>query len=192
MRRIVNKNSFPVHLEFIHLCDTAAVNFPTVLSLPRFGILLIAGLGLTLAAQADEPDLYEVGDKFTPFSTSDQHEKTVRVSPATGTKHLIISFTMGNGKDANRFFAEKGATFLEDHQAKFLANIYGMPGVGRLFALPKMRKYPHRILLGDDEHLLDRVPTQKGKLTVLEFGEDNRISRIRFMDPKRELGDLFE
>ena len=66
-----------------------------------------------------------------------------------------------------------------------------MPGVGRLFALPKMKKYPHRILLGDDEHLLDRIPTQNGKLTVLEFGDDNRISRIRFMDPKHDLGGLF-
>ncbi|MGY8717970.1 MAG: hypothetical protein ACKVI3_09335 [Verrucomicrobiia bacterium] len=158
----------------------------------RFAIPFLASIGLALAAHAEEPDLYEVGDKFAAFSTSDQHEKTVRVSPATGTKYLIISFTMGNGKDANRFFAEKGATYLEEHQAKFLANIYGMPGVGRLFALPKMKKYPHRILLGDDEHLLDRIPTQKGKLTVIEFDQDNLISRIRFMDPKRDLGGLFE
>ena len=157
----------------------------------RFFIPFLLSFGLVLAAQAEEPDLYEVGDNFTAFSISDQHEKTVRVSPATGTKYLIISFTMGNGKDANRFFAEKGANYLEEPQGKFLANIYGMPGVGRLFALPKMKKYPHRILLGDDEHLLDRIPTQNGKLTVLEFGDDNRISRIRFMDPKHDLGGLF-
>lgn len=168
------------------------MTFPATIILPRFIIPIIASLGLALSVQADDPDLYQVGDKFVSFSTNDQHEKPVRVSPATGTKHLIISFTMGSGKEANRFFAKKGATFLDEHEAKFLANIYGMPGIGRMFALPKMKKYPHRILLGDDEHLLDRVPIQKGKLTVLEFDQDNRISRIRFMDPKRELGGLFE
>jgi hypothetical protein len=188
----VNKNSFPVHPGFIHLCDTPEVNATATNRLTRFVTLIAVSLGMALAAQANEPDLYEVGDKFVPFSINDQHENRVRVSPATGTKHLIISFTMGSGKDANRFFAEKGSTFLEEHEAKFLANIHGMPAVGRLFALPKMKKYPHRILLGDDEHLLDRIPIQKGKLTVLDFDRDNRISRIRFMDPKRDLADLFD
>ena len=68
---------------------------------------------------------------------------------------------------------------------------YGMPGIGRVFAMPKIKKYPHRILLGDDEHLLDRYPEQKGKLTVFDFNPDGTITAIRFLDPEKDLDKLF-
>ncbi len=165
------------------LMPHVARNLVTLVLLPLFA----AALGA-----ADAPaDTYEVGDKFVPFSTKDQHEKDARVSPALGTKHLVVSFTMGTGKDANRYFEKKGATWLEEKNAVFLANIYGMPGIGRMFAMPKMKKYPHRILLGDDEHLLDRYPEQKGKLTVFDFNDDGTIAAIRFIDADKELDQLF-
>lgn len=160
-----------------------ARNLLTLALLPFFAAALSA---------ADAPaETYAVGDAFTAFSVKDQHEKDARVSPALGTRHLVVSFSMGTGKAANRFFEKKGAAWLDDNQAVFLANIYGMPGIGRMFALPKMQKYPHRILLGDDEHLLDRFPEQKGKLTVFDFNADGTISGIRFLDPDDELGQLF-
>ena len=162
----------------------AARNLLTLILLPLFA----AALGA-----ADTPsDSYEVGDKFEPIAVKDQHEQAAQVAPAEGTRHLIVSFVMGTGKDANRYFEKKGAGWLEQHHAAFLANIYGMPGIGRMFALPKMKKYPHRILLGDDEHLLDRYPEQKGKLTVFDFNADGTIANIRFLDPDKELDRLFK
>ncbi|WP_221031399.1 hypothetical protein [Actomonas aquatica] len=160
-----------------------ARNLLTLVFLPLFA----AALGA-----ADTPtDTYEVGDKFETIAVKDQHEKDVTVAPGGDTRHLIVSFVMGTGKDANRYFEKQGATWLEKHDAVFLANIYGMPGIGRMFALPKMKKYPHRILLGDDEHLLDRYPEQKGKLTVFDFNADGTIAAIRFLDPDDELDQLF-
>ena len=44
------------------------------------------------------------------------------------------------------------------HFLGFIANVYGMPAIGRFFAMPKMKKYPHRIMLADAEGLLDEFP----------------------------------
>ena len=154
-------------------------------------LLLLPFFAAALGAAESPADVYEPGDMFEAVTVKDQHEKDARISPASGTKHLIVSFSMGTGKDANRYFENKGATWLDEHNAVFLANIYGMPGIGRVFAMPKMKKYPHRILLGDDEHLLDRYPEQKGKLTVFDFSPDGKITAIRFLDPEKDLGKLF-
>jgi len=36
-----------------------------------------------------------------------------------------------------------------------------------MFAIPKMKKYAHRIILGDDEKLIAKFPEEKGKVTVI-------------------------
>ena len=66
-----------------------------------------------------------------------------------------------------------------------IANIHGMPGVGRMFALPKMKKYSHRIILGDDADLITRFPEQTGKVTVLTLDGD-KVTAIRFWTPESE------
>lgn len=150
-------------------------------------IPLIFFLSTVLLSAATE---YQVGDPFEPIFVKDQHERDAEVSAANGIRHFIVSFTMGSGKKANQYLEKKGSTWLEDNQAAFLANIYGMPAVGRFFALPKMQKYPHRILLGDNENLLDRYPMQDGKLTVLDLDRDGIITAIRFLDPGKDLDSL--
>ncbi len=146
-------------------------------------------LSLALASVSSAAELYKVGDIFESFTTQDQHEKSYTLEPAVRT--VIVSFTMGVGKDANRFFEKQPATFLSDKQAIFLSNIYGMPSVGRFFALPKMKKYPHRILLADAEHFLDRYPKQEDKLTIFHLAPDTRITAIEFVDPEKNLPAVF-
>lgn len=152
-------------------------------------VILFNCVALTVTAAA--ADLYEVGDAFTFFTVEDQHEQKVTLTAGPATQHVIVSFAMGTGKSANRYFEEKGANFLPEQQAVFLANIYGMPGIGRVFAMPKMKKYPHRILIGDDEHLLDRFPQQPDSLTVIDLDSAGIITAIRFLNPKNELDQLF-
>jgi hypothetical protein len=91
---------------------------------------------------------------------------------------------MSVGKAANRYLAEQGKDFLPSEHAIFVANIYGMPGIGRFFAMPKMKKYPHRIMLADAEGLLDAFPQEDGKVTVFELGAKGEIKAITFWDPK--------
>jgi hypothetical protein len=90
------------------------------------------------------------------------------------------------GKSANKALEKKGADYLPDRNAVFIANIYGMPAVGRFFAMPKMRKYPHRIMLADAEGLLDDFPQKDGKVTIFDLDAEGKIKAIRFWDPEKE------
>ena len=144
-------------------------------------------LGLAASAFAAEP--YKVGDTFAAFTTKDQHDK--EFTYAGGARLVLVAFEMGPGKAANAFFDKQPASFLDEHHAVFIANIYGMPGIGRAFALPKMRKYPHRILLADAEGFLARYPSQEDQLTVLSLDDKGVVTAVRFVNPKKDLASLF-
>ncbi|AOS44407.1 hypothetical protein Verru16b_01469 [Lacunisphaera limnophila] len=147
-------------------------------------LLLVLLSAVTLGAAP-----YRVGDTFEPFTTKDQHDRPYTYEG--GARLIVVSFEMGVGKAANGFFEEQPADFLAKQQTVFIANIYGMPGIGRTFALPKMRRYPHRILLADAENFLARYPEQEDKLTVLSLDPAGRITAIRFLNPKKELAGIF-
>ncbi|MFT3869527.1 MAG: hypothetical protein QM715_13820 [Nibricoccus sp.] len=150
---------------------------------------LFSVLALFVATHLSAADPYKIGDKLDSFTVKDQHEKEYAFAP--GPRVFLVSFEMGTGKKANKWFAEKGADFLPQKQAIFLADIHGMPGVGRVFALPKMKKYPHRILLGDAKDLLSRYPKQDDKLTLLRLDESAHITAIEFVDPEKGLDSIF-
>jgi hypothetical protein len=155
---------------------------------PLAAVLVLAS-ALALRA-VDTPKPYAVGDAFAGFSTRDQHDQPFTYA-AGDTRVVIVSFVMGTGKAANAFFERQPANFLAEHRALFIANIHGMPGIARTFAMPKMRKYPHRILLADAENFLARYPQQPDRLTVLALDEAGKIAAIRFIDPKSELPAFF-
>jgi hypothetical protein len=54
-----------------------------------------------------------------------------------------------------------------------------------MFALPKMKKYPHRIILGDDANLLTPFPQQAGKVTVIKLS-NGIVQSISYWDPATE------
>jgi hypothetical protein len=125
------------------------------------------------------------GDSFPKLENmQDQHEADYAM-PA-GIEHVAVAFTMSVGKSANKAFAEKGADYLPEQNAVFIANIDGMPAIGRFFAMPKMRKYPHRIMLADAEGLLDNFPQEEDRVTVFDLDVSGRITTIRYWDPKSE------
>ena len=142
---------------------------------------------LIAAALAAQP--YRPGDRFAAFSTKDQHDRAFTYEG--GAKRVIVAFEMGSGKAANAFFEQQPADFLTRHETIFLSNIYGMPGIARAFAMPKMRKYPHRILIADGKDFLARYPTQEDQLTVLTLDAAGVITDIRFVEPKRGLPAVF-
>ena len=80
--------------------------------------------------------------------------------------------------------------YLGSKKAVYMANIFGMPGIGRMFAMPKMKKYNHQIILADDEALITRFPQQTGKVTVLTLS-DGKVSSIDYWAPGTEGIDVF-
>ena len=142
---------------------------------------MILSLGATLAAP------YAEGSKVEPFSAKDQHEQAFTFKPSE-TKFLLVSHDMETGKKANAALNALGKAYLGSKNAVYVANIHGMPGIGRLFAMPKMRKYVHRIILGDDEALIAKFPEQKGKVTVLKL-DDGKVGSISYWTPGTEALD---
>ena len=155
-------------------------------SIPRRVAVVVVSLVLALALRAAP---YQKGDKFEAFTTKDQHDKEFTYSG--DSRLVLVAFVMSVGKATNAYLEKQPATFLDDHQAIFISNIYGMPGIGRTFALPKMRKYPHRILLADAEGFLARYPTAADKLTVLRLDDQGVVTAIDFVDPKSGLPAVF-
>lgn len=125
-----------------------------------------------------------VGETLPSFSVEDQHGKPFTYDGQL--RVLLVSFDMASGKQTNAILSEKSKDYLSKKNAAFLSNIYGMPSVGRFFALRKMRKYPHKILLGDNENLLLHYPKEEGKVTILKLGNDKKILAITFWDPSKE------
>ncbi len=147
-------------------------------------------LGLALTASAFAAELYKVGSLFEPFTTKDQHEQSYTFKPGDASI-ILVSFEMGTGKKANTWLAKQPPSFLSDNKALLINNIYGMPGVGRMFALPKMKKYPHRILLADEDGFLNRYPAADNKVTVLRLDAAGVITGVQIIDPAKEMDSVF-
>lgn len=151
------------------------MNIPSLIrntTLTGFCLLLIG------AVQAAP---YAKGSKVEPFKTKDQHEKEFQFKPAD-FQYLLVSHDMDTGKKANAALTTRGAAFLGSKKAVYMANIHGMPGIGRAFALPKMRKYAHRIILADDAALIARFPEEKNKVTVITM-DAGKVTSIQYWDP---------
>ena len=130
---------------------------------------------------------YEKGQRVESFQAKDQFDNAYTLKPAE-TKFLLVSHDMETGKKANASLTALGKEYLPGKKAVYMANIFGMPGIGRMFAMPKMKKYNHTIILGDDAALIARFPQQAGKVTVLALS-DGKVSSVKYWAPETEKVD---
>jgi len=125
-----------------------------------------------------------VGDAVPSFSMKDQFGKEFKFE--AGLRFLLLGFDMGTTKQANLKLADLGAGWLEKHNAVYILDIHTMPGIAKIFALPKMRKYPHRIVLAEDDSLLAPFPRKPERITVMVLNPKGKVSEIRYWDPATE------
>ena len=144
---------------------------------------------LPLGAASAAP--YAENSKVESFSSKDQHDNAFTFKPDE-TRFLLVSHDMETGKKANAVLTTVGPENLKRDKVVYLANIHGMPGVGRMFALPKMRKYSHTIILGDDPNLIAKFPSETGKVTVLKL-MGGKVKEIKYWTPGAEtLADVLK
>ncbi len=154
-----------------------------------FTLLFFVSLLCPLSAEPAKADFYKKGSVLTAFKAKDQHGKDY--SFKKGTQYVLVTFDMSTGKKVNKVLTEKGAAYLAKKKAVYVANIYGMPGIGRAFALPKMRKYPHTIILADEKNFLARFPKSDKKVTVLKLNSQAKILSVSYWNPKTQKIDEF-
>ena len=150
----------------------------------HLAVFILSASFLLPFAGALGSELVEAGDTFPAFEARDQHDVDYRFDPGTAT--VLIAFDMATAKLSNAVLAEQGAGFLDGHRVVYIANIYGMPRIGRLFAFPKMRKYPHRIILADAKNLLSPFPQKEDHVTVIQLNDSAVIQATLFWNPKRD------
>ncbi len=150
-------------------------------------IMLISTFSVVVSSA--EP--YANGEKIETFKAKDQHDVNYEFKPSS-MKYLLVSHDMETGKKANAVLTTLGKDYFSNHKAAYLANIHGMPGIGRMFAIPKMKKYTHRIILGDDADLIAKFPVQAGKVTVIAIS-GGKVDSISYWSPgETKLDDLLK
>jgi len=127
---------------------------------------------------------YALGSQVKPFEANDQHGEAYKLD--ANTRYLLLSFDMSSGKVANSALTKKGKDYFGRKKIAYVANIHGMPGIGRFFAFKKMKKYEHRIIYGDDANLMTPFPETKDKVTVLKLDSKQKILGISYWDPEKE------
>lgn len=127
---------------------------------------------------------YGLGSKVQTFKANDQHGRAYQLD--SSTRYLLLSFDMDTGKKANTSLDKKGKDYFGNKKIAYVANIHGMPGIGRMFAFKKMKKYSHRIIYGDDANLMTPFPEAKGHVTVLRLDDKQKVTRISYWNPLKE------
>ncbi len=133
---------------------------------------------------------YTIGQSVIALDLEDQFGKksTLRVMPKT----LIMVFEKGTSAIANDYLAMQEKGYLEKNNAGLIADISQMPNfVAESFALPKMRKYPHTVLLIRDEEQGLQFQGEEEKITVMKF-QDNVLTKIEFISSALELKKAIE
>ena len=154
-----------------------------VLLMKRPVMPILIGVMLWSAFIAQAAPL-KVGDAIPLITAKDQHGANYVFT--NGTAYLLIVQDMENAKAANHKLAEQGGGVLEQHGAVYLMDIHTMPGIARFFALPKMRKYPQRIVLSDTPDALNWVPAKTGYATILKLTSAGHIEKISYWQATRE------
>ena len=145
-------------------------------------LLSLLVMGLSLFANE-----FKIGDNIGIFSMLNQHDQKVTIDSSI-TK-ILVSFEKDTGADINEYLNEKDKDFLKNKHAVFIANISGMPSIiTKMFALPKMRKYTHEILLIYDDE--DKRFTSKDEMSTLYTLDNGVITNISYVT-KADLDKVF-
>lgn len=145
---------------------------------------LCSVLGILLSCQFATAAPLAVGDAIPAIAAKNQHGAAYTFT--NGTAFLLIAVEMDAAKAANQKLTEQGAGFLEKHGAAYLMDIHPMPGIAKVFALPKMRKYPHRIVLIETKGVLNWAPSKPGHVALLALNPEGRVSKISYWNPANE------
>ncbi len=138
-------------------------------------LLLLGSLDANDFAKNEPIQAFTLLDQFEKPHTVDSHIKTI-----------IISFEKSTGADMNAFLNAHQPDYLQKHRAVFIANISEMPSlITKLFAMPKMRKYKHTILIINDEEN-HQFAYQEDKITIYKI-EDGKVKSIHFVNTSKEV-----
>lgn len=149
-------------------------------------LLMLCAVWFAVAAHAE---MAEVGKPFPAYTLQDQFGNTNRLSPAT--RFVLVASEKGVSEKLNEWLKPKEPGFLAAHRVEYVSDIEPMPGIiTKLFALPKMKKYPFTLLLATDKSFAATYPRREGKIAVFVLDDQQVLVDIRYLDRAEEVEAL--
>jgi hypothetical protein len=130
------------------------------------------------------------GDLLEEFSLKDQHENVSQVDAST--KYLVFAKHKKASKIVEEAFRDTSKDYFPTKKLVYVADVSGMPGfVLSWFALPKMKKYPFRVLLEKEPDKTTVLPAKEGQVTVI-FLDNLRVKKIEYYTEASSLSKTVE
>lgn len=148
-------------------------------------MMLKVALSLFVTAVTLIAEPIGIGEKLPTMRFPDQFGKAHTVD-AAHCELLLVTSQKDVSIRLKEFIVKQKPNFLQRRHACFLSDIHTMPGfVTRWFALPKMRKYPFKILLIYEKEQ-NPFPAKEDAVTVITLGKENTVRSIRYVkDPAK-------
>ena len=128
----------------------------------------------------------EKGQPFPPYKVTDAFGATNTF--AANTRFVIVSSEKAVSALIHDWLVAKDKDFLPAHRAEYVSDITPMPSlIASLFAIPKMKKYPYKILLARDPEFAKTYAHAEGKIALFVLDDQQGIADIRFLDAPAEL-----
>ena len=148
-------------------------------------VLWLAGAGAVWADKA------EVGKPFPPYTVQDAFEQTTIVDLPGA--FVAPASEKDVSEKVNEWLKTKAPDYLPRHATEYVSDITPMPGIiTELFARPKMKKYPFKILLARDEAFAKTYPAQKGKIAVYTLDDAQVLKDVAYVATAAEVAKIVE
>lgn len=131
-----------------------------------------------------------VGDAMPKYDLTDQHGTAHTLSP--DTRWVVMSFDMSQSKNLHQWL-EKTPDFLTQRKVEYVADISPMPAIiTRLFAGPKMQRYPFPIILATDEAFHETYPAEEGSYLLIELDDQQTIRELHYPTTVKALHQIID
>ena len=159
-----------------------------------FGLLatfLLIGCSSSAVEENVKPKLV-VGQSIADLKLNDQFEKPHTLN--SNTYKLIFAFSKDGAHVCNDFFNTKKPTYIEDHNAQFIADVSAAPSlVRKMFIMPGLKDFKHTVLLLDDKAVAAafRKDMDVEKIVVV-YVLNKEITEIKTITTEEELRKTLE
>lgn len=131
--------------------------------------------------------LSAIAQPLTAITLPNQWDKPVQIN--NDTQVVIFSADKASGNLVKEAFADLALTDLPAKKWTYIADISGMPSlITKMFALPKMKKYPFAMGLDREGKKTQALPREADKVSVIQLQQLNVVDTL-FFDDKKALAD---
>ncbi len=155
------------------------------MKIARIGLVL----SLLLVAVPVVADQLAVGAEVPPLTLNDQYDQPLSISK--DTRLLLFAVDKPAADLLNAFLERQSPDYLDENGGVYLLDISGMPRlITQMFALPKMRKRPYRILLARESGTVAFLPRRQNAATVITL-DNGVVKGVHFVADEAGLKALF-